>query len=129
MPSTIILGGLTLSSTLVWAERYNSYKVTQSVKRTLGGNQVVFTNALHKGQLITLQATEEYGWLDKTMVDGLTAMADSAGGSYLLEFGAEEITVMFRHHDAPALDLTPLIPRIDVDTSDYFIGSIKLFSV
>lgn len=126
----VTLGGVTLNENMVWVDRYVSLQVAQSAKTTLGGRPVIYSLALTKGQPITLVATEDYGWLDLTTVQALQAMADSPGGIYSLVYGAATYSVVFRHQDAPALELAPLVYRVTPDTTtDWFIGQIKLFTV
>ena len=128
--STIVLNGVVLNPNMVWVDRYHSQMVEQSFRRTLGGSPVVYSASVPLGTNITLEATEDYGWLEKlSQVDPLVAIADVAGGIYPFIFNGVSYSVMFRHHEAPALELTPLVPRVAHATGDYFIGQIKLMTV
>lgn len=126
--SAIILGGVTLNKSMVWLERQASNKVAQSVRYTIGGRAVVFSNGIVNGHQITLQATEEYGWLTKTQVDAIMALAAVPGAVYTLTFGSEVYSVMFRHEEPPAVSMEAFVPRIGHDSGDYFFGTIKLLS-
>lgn len=125
----ITLDGITLNNSMVWVERYASQKVVQTVKRTLGSVPVVYAGLMEKGTLITLRATEEYGWIKKSVVSQLLAIAEVPGGVYILNFNGTQYSVVFRHHDSPAVDMEPLIPRTADGSDDYFIGEIKLLTV
>lgn len=122
------LGGVELSN-LAWVDQFQWSPVAQTVKVTLGGRPIVFSVPLVKGQPITLQAEESYGWLTKDMVDSLVSMASASGAVYSLEFGATVTDVVFRHEDPPALEIQPLIARETYTSDDYFIGKIKLLTV
>jgi len=127
--TTIVLGGVTLNPNMVWAERYFVQSIAQSVKTTLGGAPVVFAVPLRKGQELTLLASENFGWLQKSVVDQLVVLASVPGAIYSLEFGSQTMSVVFAHHNPPALQMTPFVPRIVHEATDYFIGQIKLLTV
>jgi hypothetical protein len=114
---------------MVWSDRFVSNKVAQTTKRTLGGVPIVFAVPLYRGSAITLVATEEYGWLSGTVVQQLVAMADSPGAVYSLEVETYTYSVVFRHDDPPAVEMSPLIPRTNQASGDFFIGQIKLLYV
>jgi hypothetical protein len=114
---------------MVWLERQQSSKVAQSVRRTLGGRPVIFSSPILGGENVTLDSDAEHGWLTKTQLDAVKALADVPGAVYSLTFGATTISVMFRHNDAPAVDFTPFVPRQNHEAGDYFYGSIKLIKV
>lgn len=125
----ITLDGITLSPSLVWQERYTSQLVQQTTRRTLGGLPVIFSSALTKGESITLVAGSDLGWLRKSDVDSLLARAAVPGAQYTLVFEGVSITVVFRHDDPPAVDMTPVFPREAQLDTDYMRGSIKLLTV
>lgn len=125
---SIVLNGVTLNPNLVWTDKYQSQTVLQTQLRTLDGTSVVYTRGLTGGQNITLEATTDQGWLDLTMVNALMGLAATPGAAYTLVIDGTSYEVVFRHHEAPALDLTPLIARTTPDAGDYFIGTIKLMT-
>lgn len=125
----ITLDGVTLNPSMIWEERYESQLVQQSVRRTLGGTPVIFSAALTKGESITLTAGADMGWLRKSVVAQLLQRAATPGAQYVLSFNGQNINVMFRHNDPPAVDMTPIFPREQDEDSDYMRGSIKLITV
>lgn len=128
--SGIILGGITLNPSLRWEERYTSQSVAQSVRRTLGGNPVIFSGALTKGEPITLETWSdggEYGLLRKSVVEQILALAAVPGDTMILDFDDVEIQVIFNHPDAVKFD--PIYPRTEQQPTDYMRGSIKLLTV
>lgn len=125
----IVLDGITLSGSLLWVDKRAFSPVAQSVRRTLGGGLVVFSKGLDAGRPVTLEATEDSGWLTATMVDSLTAMAASPGAVYAFSYHGEAFNVVFRHDEPPAMDMRPLQPRATVLPGDFFVGTIKLLTV
>lgn len=125
----IELGGVVLNPGMVWSDRYSYSPVTQNVNRTLGGVIRVTSLQLKKGRPITLEAIQDQGWLTRTVVDQVKALADVAGATYSLTVGPESFIVMFRHEDGPAVEFLPLIPRGEPLDDDYFVGTLKLITV
>jgi len=129
---SIILGGVTLNSELLWTDRWNFSPVAQEVNRTIGGNVVTFSATLSQGQPITLIANERRGWFTKTMVDAVKALADVAGATYSFQFDTEIFTVQFRHEDDPAVEFEAFVPRggdEPHDPTDNFAGTVRLLTV
>ncbi len=127
----IVLNGLTLGQTgsqPVWRDRNQSASVAQRVQRTLGGNAVVFVGALRGGLPITLESTEEYGWLTREQLEDVLVMAGVVDGQYLLVIDSVEYNVMFRHSDAPAVDMEPLGGVHDAG-ADLYVGQLKFITV
>lgn len=127
--SDIVLGATTLSKSLLWIDRDDYGMVAQTTQRTLGGKMVVYHQPLSAGRPITLVATEETGWITRSMLDALQAMAATPGGVYTLNLHGEVMQVMFRHHEPPALSFTPLQPRATALSGDFFTGQLKLMTV
>jgi hypothetical protein len=127
----ITLGNVVLDPNLGWQERYSSSEVGQSVRTTLGGRVVIQAAALQGGNNITLSASEDSGWLTKTMADELRVMSRDPGRVLYLTFHSDlvNVPVVFRHHEAPALDLRALQPKTTPLPEDYFIGTIKLMRI
>ncbi len=126
---SILLNGVTLSGSLQWTDRFSYTPVAQEVLTTLGGNPVVYSKSLHGNRPVTLVATEDTGWLTKSMVDSIIAIASVPGGVYTLNFHGEVLSVAFAHHQSPAIDLTPLQPKALPLSQDFYIGTVKLFTV
>lgn len=124
----ITLGGVPLGFDLIWRDRHQSDGVYQSVTTTVGGGQRVTVQEKSVGHPVTLEATEQQGWIEASIVPILKDMANQPGEVYDFNFhNLEAFQVMFRHHEPPALDLHPLIEGGELGA--WFIGTIKLFSV
>lgn len=124
----IKLGDVELNPNMIWADRYTSSGVVQTARTTLGGRLVLNAAREIGGGQITLVATEETGWLSKSMVDSLMAMSAVPGAVYQLTFGTEltEVPVVFSHHAGPAVQASPFVPRQEHEAGDYWAGVIKL---
>jgi hypothetical protein len=127
--NTLRLGGIELNSQMVWSDRHTSQAVAQAVLRTLGGAPVVFSQQLVAGQSITLEARQDRGWIRGSVLQELIALANVAGNIMELQVNTLSIQVMFRHHEAPALDFEPITPRLNEGNNDIYTGTIKLITV
>jgi hypothetical protein len=114
---------------MVWTDRYTSTKVAQTVQTTLGGVPVVYSQALIAGAPITLQATEDTGWLTGAQVEAIMDMADQPGAVFELSVDGATKQVVFRHHDGVAFEASPLVPRLNQQPGDYFTATLKLMTV
>jgi hypothetical protein len=114
------LGTLTLPDSLQWIDRYGVSPITQTVVHTLAGTPVVFSRK-ESGLPVTLAATGDTTWLDHSSTELLAEMAAEINAIYSLTWEELTFDVGFRHHEPPALSLTPLWPH-----HDQFIGTIRL---
>jgi len=127
----IILGGVTLSDHMVWADEIESDQaVAQTFKRTLGGASVILHQALSKGRSITLTATQKQGWLNKTQVLAIKALAEQAGAVFTLTIGVETFSVMFRNHEPPSFIAEPMDQiGAQAPTTGIYTATINLMTV
>lgn len=124
----ITLGGVSLSPDLLWPDKYSYLPVDQTVRTALDGRAVVYYAPNVTGRSITLQSTEETGWIDHQTVQALEALAAVAGQEYTLVIGDLSFQVMFRHNEPPAFKADPLIPRINPEPTDEYLVTIKLLT-
>lgn len=131
--SAIILSGITLSPSMQWRERYSYSPVAQSMKLTLGGVPVIFSGALERGRPITIESWQNgaanYGALRRSVGDQVLVLSRTPGAIYVLEFNAIEYQVIFRHHEPPAVTITPIYPRTADDDDDYVRAEIRLMTI
>lgn len=122
----ISLDGVTLSDSMIWRERYDSFGVAQSEDRTLGGVPVVFSAAYEKGVPITLAAESDIGWLTRTQVEAMLARAAVPGAVYVLSFDSEEFDVIFT---GARVKMEAVYPRVADEATDYFRGELYFMTV
>lgn len=125
----LTLNGVVLNEGMVWEERYDPQSVKQQAVPTIGGGRVLFTSPSHGGMNITLSGGQDQGWLTKDVVDALFALSEAQGAIYPLNLHGVVHNVVFRHHEPPALKMSPLIPRGAPVEGDYFVGTIKLMTL
>lgn len=125
----IIFDGIDLPAGLVWSDEFSSAPVSQNVRRTLDGSMVVFFGTQRQGLSITLESLPDQGWLTRAQVASVKQRADSPGGVYLLTLRGQSLPVMFRHHEAPAFEATPLIPLANPGAGDFYLATLKLMTV
>lgn len=118
------LGGVILPDQLVWEGQYDWAPVSQEVVRTLSGTHVIFTSPLLGGRPITLVATESIAWFSQSQVDDLQRLAGQPGAIHTLVWEDTSLSVVFRHHEPPALVAVPIYPAATLYT-----GTVKLFEV
>jgi hypothetical protein len=129
MATLLRLNGIDLSAALIWQDRHEWAGVEQSKTITLGGRAVIEHAPLSKGRPITIVSEASQGWVDHTTMLALRALAGVSGGVFTLEVHTGTYLVMFRHHEAPAFNATPLIKRLAPDAGDWFLITMKLITV
>lgn len=125
----IILGGVTLSPDMQWADEHVDRPIEQSIERTLGGGLVVFSQPKVAGRSITLVASANQGWITNEMRIAILALSNVAGGVFSLTTHTGAFNVMFRHNEPPAFAAEPLLSKRVPDVGDYFTANIKLITV
>ena len=125
----ITLDGIELPTGLLWSDEFASTRVTQTVRRTLDGSVVVFYGEMRAGLPITLESESDAGWMTRSQVEALALRAASPGGVYTLMLRGQTLSVMFRHHDAPAFDARPLVPLANPQPGDFYLATLKLMTV
>jgi len=125
----ITLDAIPLPSGLVWTNEFDAQQVAQTVQRTLAGGMVVFHAPLITGQLITLQSEADAGWATRATVQALQQRAAVPGGIYTLTLRDANRLVMFAHHEAPALQATPVFNVATPGGGHYYTLTLKLITV
>lgn len=125
---SIVLATVTLPAGLRWIDEYATIPVAQTVRARLDGGWAVYPRTVTGGRSITLVAADDY-WLTRAQADALATLAAHPGTTYALTLRNQSFTVIFRHHDPPALDLSPMVDWDDAVSADPVVGSIKLMTV
>lgn len=124
----IQLDTIALPDGLAWPDEFDTRDLAQTVRQRLDGGVVVYPRTLSGGRPITLAAPADQP-ITRAQAAALAALAAAPGAVYALSLRGMSFSVMFRHHDPPALDLTPLIDYADPVETDWLTGQIKLFTV
>lgn len=128
----IILNGLNLGPHLQWIDEFDSYaRVAQHRARTLAGISILQNQALSLGRPITLQSTENTGWITRDQVVQLVEFSKVANFDMQLDLGTQTVNVQFRHSEEPALEVSPLgdLYILDGVAEQYYLVTIKLITV
>jgi hypothetical protein len=125
---SIQLDTITLPDGLLWLDEFEPDAVAQTMRRRLDGGVTLFPRGNIAGRPITLEAGPDQ-WLTRSMAEGLAALAGIPGQQMTLTLRSASFTVVFRHHDPPALELRPLIDYADPADDDPMIGRIKLLTL
>ena len=122
---------LTLSDDLRWADEAEWSPVEQTVERTLTGALIVSTaDRTNVGRPITLDAPDDSSaWMPRATLDQLMAWAAIPGRQMTLVMRGVTRTVMFRHHEPPVLQATPVVFFSDIDAADHYTLTIRLMQV
>jgi hypothetical protein len=103
--------------------------VRAEVALSLGGTPIVWEDSV-QGKPIDLVGGNDTGWIDRSTLVSLLALAAVAGATYTLTYESDTYNVRFRHEEAPAIEATPIIPRPNPDGTDWYNNvRIKLMEV
>ncbi|HMY41075.1 MAG TPA: hypothetical protein PK011_17250 [Marinagarivorans sp.] len=125
----IQLDGLVLPSGLRWSDEFNTTSVAQSARRTLDGSLVVFYAERRGGRPITLESESDAAWCTREQVEALALRAASPGARFTLLLRNQVWTVLFRHHEPPAFEATPLINLAYPQPMDFYLATLKLITL
>jgi hypothetical protein len=132
MSITLAVGAtsVTLHEDLYWADEYAWQPVEQATERTIGGALIVQSALRTGGRPITLQPdSDNAAWLTRAVVEQLRNWAATPGQQMTLTIRGTPRTVIWRHHDAPALDATPVVHYSDAADGDYYRVTLRLMEV
>ncbi len=121
---------LTLPDDLEWSDEYAWLPVEQSIDYSVTGALIVDVGTKQAGRLITLRGDDKTAWLTRTEVDALRAWAAVPGQGLTLTLAdARVFEVAFRHHDAPALDATPVLFTAPMSAGDWYFVTLKFLEL
>lgn len=132
MSITLAVGLTTvdLPDDLYWSDEAWS-PVIQSVDNGLDGALIVQSAARLAGRPITLSPFNGEGcWMPRSTVDQLLAWQAMAGLQLTLTMRSVTRTVMFRHQDGQAVELTPLWHFSDApEPEDLYVATLRFMEL
>lgn len=120
---------LTLPDDLMWSDRHSWSPVSQTVETSITGASIIDSGEKLAQRPITLAGDDSHAWIDYATVQTLKTWATIAGCQLTLNIHGATYSVVFRHHEAPALDLQPIVDYATPDTQDWFTGQLKFMEV
>lgn len=118
-----------LPDDLFWLDEHTWSPVMQTVATSVTGAVIIDTAAKLAEKPITLVGDEAHAWIPFSAVQQLKAWALIPGCEMTLNIRGTAYTVIFRHHDAPAIDLTPIVDFAIPDAQDWFSGQLKFMGI
>lgn len=123
----ITLATLTLPEDLLWQDEFLHDAVAQNTTRTEGGALIVEESAITAGRPITLVGGADAGWMTRSDLIALRALADAAATTRLLTLNdGRTFNVMFAR---PAIEAEPIIAFNFPVAADFYAVTLKLFTV
>lgn len=131
MSITLTQGATTiqLPDDILWADRYSWSPVSQTVTPSITGASIIDIGTRVAGRPITLVSDETHAWITYADTTLLKTWAATPGCEMALSIFGTTYTVIWRHHEAPALELIPIVDYSVPDAADYFFGTLKLMEI
>ena len=118
-----------LPDDLLWTDQHSWSPIVQNVTTSISGAALVDVGAKIAQRPITLAGDEGHAWIPYATVAQLKTWAAIAGCQMTLNIRGTNYSVLFRHHDAPAVDLAPIVDYAAPDNQDWFAGQLKFMEV
>jgi hypothetical protein len=120
---------ITLPADTLWRDETDWSPVEQSVEHTLSGSLDVQVGTRLAGRPITLGGEESASWLARGTIISLLTWAAVAGKQLTLDYHGRSFDVLFRHHDAPAVDAKAIVEMVPPADEDWYWFTLKLMEV
>ncbi|MFZ6655667.1 hypothetical protein [Undibacterium sp. TJN19] len=122
---------LTLSHDLQWIDEHLWSPVVSNAEYTLGGALLIESATRLAGRPISLQPPDaEMAWHTRATADLLRSWATVPGEQFILSLDDGRIfTVVFRHHEPPALEADPVRKMATYDADDYWLIKLKFMEI
>ena len=131
MAITLSVGGTTvnLPDDLFWSDQHSWSPVSQAVATSITGAAIIDVGTKTAGRPITLTGDETHSWMTYEVVSQLKIWAALPDQQLSLSIRGTNYSVIFRHHEPPALELTPVIDYSAPDATDFFYGQLKFMEI
>lgn len=121
---------LDLHPDLYWEDEYSWQAVEQSAQRTLTGALIVSVATRVAGRSITLRGEDlNSAWMSFATVSQLRNWAVVPGQQLQITLKGTTRTVIFRHHEGPALEAVPVTHFADMDSADFYRVVLRLTEI
>jgi hypothetical protein len=124
------IGDIIFEHTPLWVDRNKYPDVTSEVSEAIDGSEIVFNHAKGRHHPITLQSTQETGWIRGETVVSLRALSAISGACYTLMLNGLCYTVRFRNEQfGGAIQMETLLVHSNPGADDWWIGIIYLMCI
>lgn len=120
---------LTLPPDTYWIDEHSWSPVEQTVTPSITGAALIDVGTRQAQRPITLESDEGHGWMPFATVQTLKTWAAIPGAQMALTIRGEAYTVVFRHHDKPAIDVVAVVDYSTPEPTDWFYGQLKFMEV
>jgi hypothetical protein len=115
---------------LVFVDAFGEPPVAAVVEQSIINTPIVFEAESSAGRRRDLMGGMDWGWITKSVLDDLFALASVAGATYVLSYEGVSYTVRFRLEELPVLSAESIVPRPNAADADYYRNVlIKLMEV
>ncbi|CAN7366086.1 hypothetical protein LJR118_002175 [Acidovorax sp. LjRoot118] len=124
------LGLVQIPRGMVWVDEFSWSPVEKTTEYSTTGALLVDVGERLAGRPITLQATDEHGWLARTVLQDVLALAADPEGVYVFTHAdGREFTVMFAPDDP--VTATPFAStRPELPGDDYpYVTTVRLIEI
>ena len=127
-PTHHTLGTLQLPRGMVWVDEFDWHAVDKSTEYSLTGALVIDVGTRQAGRTITLQGEESAGWITRTALLALYALAAQADETHTLTLAdGRTFSVMFE--GGKSLQATP-VARPEIPPANYpYAATVRLIEV
>lgn len=120
---------INLPDDITWSDRHSWSPVVQSVETSITGASIIDIATRVNGRPITLEGDALHAWMAYSVVEQIKVWAAVAGKTLTLTIRETAFDVMFRHHDQPAIEFTPIVDYAAPDAQDFFYGRLKFMEI
>jgi len=124
------VGDVTLDHDPIWIDQFDREIAPGAAYVALDGTENVYVGSMKGSYAITLEATEETGWLSGATVEALAALARVRDAVYTLTYNSTDHFVRFRHEvSGGPIQMQHLMPTANPGGDTWYSGKIYLMCV
>ena len=121
------LGGVLFDHDPIWIDEFDQEMYQAMTYISLDGTENVSMGNRKGHYCITLETTEQTGWLSGSTIDALVVLARVQGATYILDRNGVDVTVRFRHEvSGGPIQMQLLIPTAAPKDNTWYYGKIYL---
>jgi hypothetical protein len=123
----INLDAITLPADLLWTDEYSYTPVKQTLSRAVDGSLIVEAAAANKGRPITLQGGDDYGWIERSILEELRLKQYQPGLTMTLTLRGTAYSVIFDQEGG--IEARPVVEYRNPAATDPYIVTLKFIEV